>query len=95
MGVPAVAGLAFLALLWPRYGLNLDQYNAAVAGSTYSFDLSFLLQDETAPKIGGVTVEASAEGFAEVAGMRKLGRYGADVLAICAGRDINEERDQD
>ncbi|MFC8388542.1 MULTISPECIES: ATP-dependent DNA helicase UvrD2 [unclassified Streptomyces] len=28
-------------------------------------------------------------------GMRKLGRYGADVLAICAGRDIDEERDQD
>jgi DNA helicase-2/ATP-dependent DNA helicase PcrA len=28
-------------------------------------------------------------------GMRKLVRYGADVLAICAGRDINEERDQD
>ena len=32
-----------------------------MAGSTYSFDLSFLLQDETAPKISGVTVEASSD----------------------------------
>ncbi len=28
-------------------------------------------------------------------GMRKLGRYGADVLAICAGRDVAGEQDPD
>ncbi|CAL9576543.1 ATP-dependent DNA helicase UvrD2 [Streptomyces sp. enrichment culture] len=28
-------------------------------------------------------------------GMRKLGRYGADVLALCAGRDIAGDQEQD
>ncbi|MDH6440149.1 DNA helicase-2/ATP-dependent DNA helicase PcrA [Streptomyces sp. SAI-144] len=28
-------------------------------------------------------------------GMRKLNRYGADVLTICAGQDVSEEEDED
>jgi DNA helicase-2/ATP-dependent DNA helicase PcrA len=28
-------------------------------------------------------------------GIRKLNRYGADVLAICAGQDVSEEEDED
>ena len=54
-------GAQDLAMLWPRYGLTLDAHNAAVAGATYSFDLSFLLQDETTPKMSAVKVEASTD----------------------------------
>lgn len=28
-------------------------------------------------------------------GMRKFGRYGADVLAICAGRDVDVDQGRD
>ncbi|MFI2375974.1 ATP-dependent DNA helicase UvrD2 [Streptomyces sp. NPDC018964] len=43
------------------------------------------------------TVPDDAHALARIpgVGMRKLSRYGTDVLAICAGRDIDGERDQD
>ncbi|WP_449349734.1 HRDC domain-containing protein [Streptomyces shaanxiensis] len=28
-------------------------------------------------------------------GLRKLNRYGADVLAICAGQEVAQEEDED
>ena len=55
------SGIEELPLLWPRYGFNLDEHNAAVAGATTSFDLSFLLQNETAPTIKTVQVETSTD----------------------------------
>ncbi|MFE7616857.1 PA domain-containing protein [Streptomyces sp. NPDC057496] len=50
-----------LALLWPRYGLDLDAENTAKDGRTHHFDLAFLLQNGTTPDIDGVEVEASAD----------------------------------
>ncbi|WPW32376.1 S8 family serine peptidase [Streptomyces atratus] len=50
-----------LALLWPRYGLDLDAENTAKGGKTYHFDLAFLLQNGATPDIDGVEVEASSD----------------------------------
>jgi len=55
------SGSEDLALLWPRFGFTLDEHNAAVAGAIYDFDLSFLLQNETAPKMSAVKVETSID----------------------------------
>ncbi|MFJ5559080.1 ATP-dependent DNA helicase UvrD2 [Streptomyces sp. NPDC093250] len=43
------------------------------------------------------TVPDDEQGLARIpgVGVRKLGRYGAEVLAICAGRDVAEEQDPD
>ncbi|MFF4826610.1 S8 family serine peptidase [Streptomyces sp. NPDC001312] len=50
-----------LALLWPRYDLNLDAENSTPGSNTYQFDLSFLLQNGATPDIDGVEVEASTD----------------------------------
>ncbi|MFF3729141.1 S8 family serine peptidase [Streptomyces sp. NPDC002476] len=50
-----------LALLWPRYGLDLDAENTAKGGDTYHFDLAFVLQNGATPDIDGVKVEASTD----------------------------------
>ncbi|MER5617170.1 S8 family serine peptidase [Streptomyces sp. NPDC002215] len=50
-----------LALLWPRYGLDLDAENSAKGGRNYHFDLAFVLQNGATPDIDGVKVEASAD----------------------------------
>ncbi|MFE7394243.1 S8 family serine peptidase [Streptomyces sp. NPDC057582] len=50
-----------LALLWPRYNLNLDAQNTTQGGNTYHFDLAFVLQNGATPNIDGVEVEASAD----------------------------------
>ncbi|MEU0834391.1 S8 family serine peptidase [Streptomyces sp. NPDC005969] len=50
-----------LALLWPRYNLNLDAQNATQGGNTYYFDLAFALQNGATPDIDGVEVEASSD----------------------------------
>ncbi|MGW2086157.1 S8 family serine peptidase [Streptomyces sp. NPDC001880] len=50
-----------LALLWPRYGLDLDAENTTQGGDTYDFDLSFVLQNGATPDIDGVEVEASSD----------------------------------
>ncbi|MFE7391360.1 S8 family serine peptidase [Streptomyces sp. NPDC057582] len=50
-----------LALLWPRYGLDLDAENTTPGGNTYQFDLSFVLQNGATPDIDGVEVEASSD----------------------------------
>ncbi|MFB6784969.1 S8 family serine peptidase [Streptomyces sp. NPDC056352] len=50
-----------LALLWPKYGLDLDEENTTPGGNTYHFDLSFVLQNGATPDIDGVEVEASAD----------------------------------
>ncbi|MFE7357760.1 hypothetical protein ACFU8Q_32655 [Streptomyces sp. NPDC057543] len=49
-----------LALLWPRYGLDLDAENTTQSGNTYPFDLAFVLQNSSTPDIDGVEAEASA-----------------------------------
>ena len=56
-----VSGTQDLAMLWPKLGFNLDEHNAAMANASYSFDLSFLMQDETAPKMSAVKVEVSSD----------------------------------
>ncbi|MFH8473953.1 S8 family serine peptidase [Streptomyces sp. NPDC018000] len=50
-----------LALLWPKYGLNLDAENTTQGGDTYGFDLSFALQTGATPDIDGVEVEMSTD----------------------------------
>ncbi|MFE7332094.1 S8 family serine peptidase [Streptomyces sp. NPDC057565] len=50
-----------LALLWPRYNLNLDGQNTTQGGNTYYFDLAFVLQNGATPDIDGVEVEASVD----------------------------------
>ncbi|MFI6061964.1 S8 family serine peptidase [Streptomyces sp. NPDC051286] len=50
-----------LALLYPKYGLDLDAENTTQGSQTYHFDLAFLLQNGTTPDIDGVEVEASAD----------------------------------
>ncbi|MFB7952521.1 MULTISPECIES: S8 family serine peptidase [unclassified Streptomyces] len=50
-----------LALLWPRYGLDLDAENTTRGGRNYQFDLSFVLQNGAAPDIDEVEVETSAD----------------------------------
>ncbi|MFF3781919.1 S8 family serine peptidase, partial [Streptomyces sp. NPDC001933] len=50
-----------LALLWPRYGLDLDAENTAKGGKNYHFDLAFVLQNGATPDIDGVKVEASTD----------------------------------
>ncbi|MFE0649485.1 S8 family serine peptidase [Streptomyces sp. NPDC059534] len=56
-----VSGKEDLALLWPRYDLDLDAENTAKGGRTYHFDLAFVLQNGATPDIDGVEVEASAD----------------------------------
>ncbi|MFE7243413.1 S8 family serine peptidase [Streptomyces sp. NPDC057580] len=55
------SGKEDLALLWPRYGLDLDAENTTPGGNTYQFDLSFVLQNGATPDIDGVEVEASSD----------------------------------
>ncbi|MEK4486126.1 S8 family serine peptidase [Psychrobacillus sp. FSL H8-0484] len=50
-----------LALLWPRYDLELDEENKTEGGKTYHFDLSFALQSGDTPDIKGVEVEVSTD----------------------------------
>ncbi|MFI6061963.1 S8 family serine peptidase [Streptomyces sp. NPDC051286] len=50
-----------LALLWPRYDLNLDAQNTTQGSQTYHFDLAFTLQNGATPNIDGVEVEASSD----------------------------------
>ncbi|MFE4336849.1 S8 family serine peptidase [Streptomyces sp. NPDC056831] len=50
-----------LALLWPKYGLDLDAENTTRGGNTYHFDLAFVLQNGATPDIDGVEVEASSD----------------------------------
>ncbi|MFE7245234.1 S8 family serine peptidase [Streptomyces sp. NPDC057580] len=50
-----------LALLWPKYGLDLDTENTTQGGNTYDFDLAFALQTDATPDIDGVEVEASTD----------------------------------
>ncbi|MFE7113175.1 S8 family serine peptidase [Streptomyces sp. NPDC057575] len=50
-----------LALLWPRYGLDLDAENTTKGGKNYHFDLAFVLQNGATPDIDGVKVEASSD----------------------------------
>ncbi|MGW3659868.1 S8 family peptidase [Streptomyces sp. NPDC005151] len=51
-----------LALLWPKYGFDLDAENTAKGGNTYDFDLAFALQTGvTTPDIDGVEVEMSTD----------------------------------
>ena len=50
-----------LALLWPRYGLDLDAENTTPGGNTYHFDLAFVSQSGTAADIAEVQVEASTD----------------------------------
>ncbi|MET8747122.1 S8 family serine peptidase [Streptomyces sp. NPDC004728] len=50
-----------LALLWPRYGLDLDAENTTKGSTSYHFDLAFVLQNGATPDIDGVKVEASAD----------------------------------
>jgi hypothetical protein len=50
-----------LALLWPRYGLDLDAQNTTQGGNTHDFDLAFVSQSGVTPDVDGVEVEASAD----------------------------------
>ncbi|GAA1069121.1 S8 family serine peptidase [Streptomyces sanglieri] len=50
-----------LALLWPKYGLDLDAENTARGGRTGHFDLGFALQTGTTPDIRGVEVTMSTD----------------------------------
>ncbi|WP_326769802.1 S8 family serine peptidase [Streptomyces sp. NBC_01591] len=50
-----------LALLWPKYGLDLDAENTARGGRTDHFDLGFALQAGTTPDIRGVEVTMSTD----------------------------------
>ncbi|MCX5107393.1 S8 family serine peptidase [Streptomyces sp. NBC_00378] len=50
-----------LALLWPKYGLDLDAENTARGGRTDHFDLGFALQTGTTPDIRGVEVTMSTD----------------------------------
>lgn len=50
-----------LALLWPRYGLDLDEQNTTQGGNTYRFDLVFASQGDATADIDGIEVEASAD----------------------------------
>ncbi|MGW3661384.1 S8 family serine peptidase [Streptomyces sp. NPDC005151] len=55
------SGTENLALLWPRYGLDLDAENTTPGGNTYDFDLAFALQTGATPNIDGVEVEMSTD----------------------------------
>ncbi|MFD4944432.1 S8 family serine peptidase [Streptomyces sp. NPDC058409] len=55
------SGTEDLALLWPKYGLDLDAQNSARRGRTDHFDLGFALQTGTAPDIRGVEVTMSTD----------------------------------
>lgn len=55
------SGKENLALLWPKYGLDLDAQNTTQGGNTYDFDLAFALQTGATPDIDGVEVEASTD----------------------------------
>ncbi|MFG2629666.1 S8 family serine peptidase [Streptomyces sp. NPDC048473] len=50
-----------LALLWPKYGLDLDAENTARGGKTDRFDLAFALQTGTTPDIRGAEVTMSTD----------------------------------
>ncbi|MEH7450879.1 hypothetical protein [Gottfriedia acidiceleris] len=50
-----------LALLWPKYNIDLDAENKAHGGNTDHFDLAFLTQSGTTPNIRGVEVEVSTD----------------------------------
>ncbi|MER6105094.1 S8 family serine peptidase [Streptomyces sp. NPDC001832] len=50
-----------LALLWPKYGLDLDAENTTQGGSAYDFDLAFALQAGVTADIDGVEVEVSTD----------------------------------
>ncbi|MER6103792.1 S8 family serine peptidase [Streptomyces sp. NPDC001832] len=50
-----------LALLWPKYGLDLDAQNTTQGGNTYDFDLAFALQTGATPDVDGVEVEMSTD----------------------------------
>jgi hypothetical protein len=56
-----IEGQENLALLWPRYDLKLDEENKAQPGSTYHFDLSFILQSGATTNIRGVEVAVSTD----------------------------------
>ncbi|MFE7712854.1 S8 family serine peptidase [Streptomyces sp. NPDC057486] len=55
------SGKENLALLWPKYGLDLDTENATQGGSTYAFDLAFALQSGAIAGVDGVEVEMSTD----------------------------------
>ncbi|MEV7236401.1 S8 family serine peptidase [Streptomyces sp. NPDC051020] len=55
------SGKENLALLWPKYGLDLDAENSTPGGNTYHFDLAFALQTGATPDIDGVEVEMSTD----------------------------------
>jgi subtilisin family serine protease len=55
------SGKENLALLWPKYGFDLDAENTARGGMTDHFDLAFALQTGTTPDIRGVEVTASTD----------------------------------
>ncbi|WP_406423155.1 S8 family serine peptidase [Streptomyces sp. NBC_00873] len=55
------SGKENLALLWPKYGFDLDAENTAVGDAIDDFDLAFALQTGATPDIDGVEVEASTD----------------------------------
>ncbi|MCX4536892.1 S8 family serine peptidase [Streptomyces sp. NBC_01669] len=59
--VRPASGKENLALLWPKYGFDLDAENTAVGDAIDDFDLAFALQTGATPDIDGVEVEASTD----------------------------------
>ncbi|WP_328907667.1 S8 family serine peptidase [Streptomyces sp. NBC_00234] len=59
--VRPASGRENLALLWPKYGLDLDAQNAAPGGTVDHFDLAFALQTGAVPDIRGVEVTTSTD----------------------------------
>lgn len=56
-----VDGKENLALLYPKYDINLDNENKAKGGITDHFDLSFVTQSGATPDIKGVEVAVSTD----------------------------------
>lgn len=50
-----------LALLWPKYGLDLDAEKTTKGGNTYQLDLAFALQTGATRDVDGVEVEVSTD----------------------------------
>ncbi|MCX5338838.1 S8 family serine peptidase [Streptomyces atratus] len=55
------SGKENLALLWPKYGFDLDAENTALGDVVDNFDLAFALQTGATPDIDGVEVEVSTD----------------------------------
>ncbi|MER6104617.1 hypothetical protein ABT115_20415 [Streptomyces sp. NPDC001832] len=55
------SGMENLALLWPKYGLDLGAENTTQGGSAYDFDSAFALQAGVTADIADVEVEVSTD----------------------------------